>query len=322
MIPPAADLVVLGSRGQLARELQRAPLPRGWSLQVLGSDRLDLGGADDAAGTLAAGLDGLRNPIVVNAAAYTAVDAAESDTRRAFAINAVGPGRVADLCAGRGVPLIHVSTDYVFDGTKAAPYAETDGLNPLGVYGASKAEGERRIREALDRHVILRTSWVYSPFGSNFVRTMLRLGGERPVLSIVDDQTGCPTAARDLAAAVLAVAAGLAAGRTDGFGTFHFAGTGSCSWFGFAQAIFTAAHRHGRSVPRLVPIPTADYPLPARRPANSRLDCARIAAVWGIVAPAWTDSLVQCVGELLEASSSAVQDSAPPAGGKVISDQH
>lgn len=295
-----ARLVVFGRTGQLARELARAALPAGWTMAAVGREEADLAGPGEAFDRAIQRHGSDSGTIVLNAAAYTAVDKAEGDAATAFAVNRDGPAHLARACALHGVPLIHISTDYVFDGTKSGAYNEGDPVNPLGVYGASKEAGERAVREAQPRHVILRASWVYSPFGHNFVKTMLKLGGERPELRIVDDQRGCPTAARDLAAAIVAIARQLAAGKRDGYGTFHYAGAGDCTWFGFAREIFAVAGRHGRPVPRLIPITTADYPTPARRPANSVLDCAHIRGIYGIRPADWRASLADCLGELLD----------------------
>ncbi|HTZ35100.1 MAG TPA: dTDP-4-dehydrorhamnose reductase, partial [Stellaceae bacterium] len=241
----------------------------------------------------------LHPQIVVNAAAYTAVDAAEGDRDAAFAVNADGPAALAEACREIDAALVHFSTDYVFDGRGARPYREDDPIDPLSVYGASKAAGEAAIRERLARHVIIRTEWVYSPFGRNFVRTMLRLGGERERLTIVDDQHGSPTAAADIAAAAIAVCTALADGRDAGFGTFHFCAAGTTSWYRFAREIFAGAAARGLPTPRFVePIASADYPTPATRPANSALDCGKIGRVYGIVPRPWQAALAECLDAL------------------------
>ena len=268
----------------------------------------------------AAGLEACRRPdevrdivvaarpdIVVNAAAYTAVDAAESERDLAFAINRDGPAALAEACREIGAAMVHYSTDYVYDGAKVGAYVETDPIATLSVYGASKAEGDAAIAARLDRHVILRTSWVYSAVGNNFVKTMLRLGAERDRLGIVDDQHGSPTAAADIAAATIAVCAALAAGKDDGYGVFHFCGGGTTTWHGFAREIFRRAALRGLKTPRLVePIATEAYPTPAARPhCNSRLDCGKIAQVYGITAPPWRESLAAVLDELVAAMPSA-----------------
>lgn len=288
-------VLVVGRSGQVAGELARLGTIAGRPVTALGRPDLDLGRPD----SLPATMDRLRPSVVINAAAYTAVDRAESEPEAARALNAAGPGLLAAVCAERGVPLIHLSTDYVFDGSKRGAWTEDDRIAPLGVYGRTKAEGEALVRAALPRHVILRTSWVFAGHGGNFVRTMLRLGRERDALSIVDDQRGGPTAAADIAAACARICEGLLAGREDGFGTVHFAGAPAVTWYGFARAIFDAAARRGRPAPALTAIATADYPTPARRPANSVLDCGRIGRVWGIAQPDWRASLEPVVDELL-----------------------
>ena len=288
------SILVFGKNGQVGSELSRAVLPRGWA--VLGLNRLD---ADITRS------EEVRRPVinsgcaaVVNAAAYTAVDKAESEREQAMAVNGDGPANLADACAEARVPLIHISTDFVFDGRKESAYDETDPVNPIGVYGESKAAGESAVRDRAERHVILRTAWVYSPFGHNFVKSMLRLAREREELDVVDDQTGCPTTAEDIAAAIVVICAQLIDGKTDGFGTFHYCGRGSTTWFGFACAVFEEAAKRGLPTPRLRPIATEDYPLPAARPRNSVLECARLRETYGIATRSWRRSLVTCVNEL------------------------
>ena len=233
--------------------------------------------------------------VVINAAAHTAVDRAESEPAVAAAINRDAPAAMADACRAAGARLIHISTDYVFDGLKREPYVESDPVAPLSVYGRTKEEGERAIRVRLTEHVILRTSWVFAAHGSNFVRTMLRLAGERPELRIVADQLGAPTAARDIAQAVAGITDRIAAGRGI-WGTFHFASGEPTSWFGFAEAVF--AQRGGG--PKLVPITTEEYKTPARRPLYSVLDCGRLAAAYGIPQPSWRAALAQVLAEVAE----------------------
>lgn len=293
----STNTLVIGRVGQVAHELTRGAWPSGFAVDFLERPEIDL----TRAGEVRDAVRAARPHIVVNAAAYTAVDAAESDRDTAFAVNRGGPAALAEACAENGAALIHYSTDYVYDGRKTAAYVEEDPVNPLSVYGASKAAGDAAIRARLDRHVILRTSWVYGAAGQNFVKTMLRLGGERDRLGIVDDQHGAPTAAADIAAATIAVCEALAAGKEDGYGTFHFTGGGVTTWHGFAREIFARAAARGHKTPRSVdPIATEAYPTPASRPRNSSLDCRRIAAVYGIVARPWQASLAVCLDELLE----------------------
>ena len=292
-------ILIVGSAGQIGSELMRAPIPAGWERVGLSRAEFDITDERAVAATLAA----CRPDVVINAAAYTAVDRAESERDSAFAVNATGPAILARFCGVLGAALIHYSTDYVFDGAKAAPYAEADPVNPLGVYGASKEAGERAVRTALTRHVILRTSWVYGTAGGNFVKTMIRLAGERPELRVVDDQFGCPTAAADIAEATIEVAAAIAAGHAR-WGTFHYAGNAGTSWHGFATAIVgEAAKRTGRR-PHVRPISSADYPTPARRPANSVLDCTAIADAYGIRGKPWEQGLSRIIGGILDDAES------------------
>ncbi len=241
--------------------------------------------------------------LVVNAAAWTAVDAAEQEPEATRRANADGPARLARLCAERGIPLIHLSTDYVFDGLKGAPYTEEDAPNPTGVYGRTKLAGEQQALAAWDRVTVLRTSWVYSPVGKNFVRTMLSAAGRGVPLRVVADQRGCPTSAWDLAAAVLRVADRVLAGwRREYRGVFHAAGTGDTTWHGLALAVFEAAARHGRPIPEVTPIATADWPTPALRPPDSRLDCSRLAEAFDARLPPWRDAVARTVAAILAPS--------------------
>lgn len=282
----SSRVLILGANGQLGRELARADWPTTASITALGRDQVDL----TIPGQVEQAINHLRPSLVINAAAYTAVDRAESEADLAQMINAEAPGRIAAATGALDIPLIHISTDYVFNGTKPAPYVETDIVAPLGVYGASKADGEARVRAANFRHVILRTSWLYSPFGNNFVRTMLRLGVERDELRVVSDQIGTPTAAGDLAQAIRRIAPGLQI-ETAPYGTYHLAGNGEASWHDFADAIFSDMQIRAGRRPRLIPIPSYSYQSPARRPANSRLDTGKFCANFGFLLPSWRHSL-------------------------------
>ena len=238
--------------------------------------------------------------VVINAAAYTDVDRAESEQAAAFAVNAEAPSQLAAETGPRGIPLIHISTDYVFDGRKGAPYVEQDEVAPLNVYGRSKLAGERAIRAGNPRHVILRTSWVYSPYRKNFVKTILRLAAERDRLSIVADQRGCPTAASDIARACLDIAVRCGS-EPEGapYGVYHFAGAGEATWFEFAKTIVEmAAGRLGKS-PQVVPIRTVDYPTPALRAADTRLDSSSIVRAYGIKLRPWRQALDETINRLL-----------------------
>lgn len=271
-------ILVFGQTGQVARELA-ARVPEAL---FLGRDAADLSDPD----ACAAALRGAAPSVVINAAAYTAVDRAEAEEDLATRINGVAPGAMAVAAAELGVPFVHISTDYVFDGSGTAPFAPDAPVGPLGAYGRSKLAGEEAVRAAGGVHAILRTSWVVSAHGGNFVKTMLRLGAERDSLSIVADQVGGPTAAGDIAAACLEIAARLAAdpGKS---GTYHFAGAPDVSWADFAREIFGQAGLDCA----VTDIPSAAYPTPARRPHNSRLDCSSLQAAFGIARPDWAESL-------------------------------
>ncbi len=290
-----SPILVTGGTGQLAS-----------ALAMLGGERVRRVGRPDfdfdKPETIGAAFQAVRPGLVVNAAAYTAVDVAETDQAAAFRANRDGPAELARLCADAGVPLIHISTDYVYDGEKSAPYVETDPVGPRSVYGASKLAGETAVLNAGGHSIILRTAWVYAASGRNFVRTMLALTEKHDTLRVVGDQHGCPTAAADLAAAILAIVDRIeAAGWDDAYsGVFHAAGTGETSWHGLATAVFEAAARRGVKVPSTVAaITTAEYPTPAKRPGNSRLDCARLASVFGVRLPPWRESLTRTVDEIL-----------------------
>lgn len=283
-------VLVLGRKGQVAAALAEASWPAGIEVVSRGRDIIDLGHPESAQTAIRQ----LRPDLVVNAAAFTAVDLAESEQASAFAINRDGAAAAAAACAHLGVPLIHISTDYVFDGQKQGAYVEDDPVNPLSVYGKSKEAGERAVRAALATHMILRTSWVYAPAGRNFVLSMLARAEKGEALRIVDDQQGCPTAASEVARAILVVAQRLLA-SSGAFGTFHFCGDGSISWYGFAEAIFDSA---GGRRPPLTAIPTRDYPTPARRPANSVLDAGKFRRLYGVVARPWRESLAECLAAI------------------------
>lgn len=235
---------------------------------------------------------------VVSAGAYTAVDKAESDRDTAFTINAEGPAVLAALAAERGIPIVHVSTDYVFDGSATDPYREDDMTGPLGVYGASKLAGEAAVRAAGGRHIILRTAWVQSAGGANFVRTMLRLGAERDEINVVADQHGTPTGADDIAATILSLIERLTARRDAAFGTYHFTNGGATTWHGLASAVFAWRAARGYRIPVVNSIATSQYPTPARRPASSVLSCEKIAADHGIIARPWTETIAAILTEL------------------------
>lgn len=297
------NILVLGKSGQVARELARAAWPSTWRVTCAGRDTLDLITVD--AGSLAAKLQNEDISIAINAAGYTAVDQAETESEQAFALNAEAPDRVADACSSLGIPLIYLSTDYVFDGGKSAPYVETDPVNPISVYGKSKAAGETAVRQRHAQHIILRTAWVFSPFGQNFVKTMLRLGAERDELSVVDDQHGSPTAARDVAQAIVQLTQRVLHDPDAPYGTFHFAGTPPVSRYEFACEIFRQAGDLDWPTPKAVhPIATDGYPAAAPRPNNAELDCAKIGAAYGIAPPNWAKALENCLQELAQSRKS------------------
>jgi len=295
-------ILVTGGSGQLALALEAAATR---PVRRVGRPDFDF----DRPDTIAAVFRQAAPWLVINAAAYTAVDAAETDADAAYRANRDGPAELARLCAAAGVPLIHVSTDYVFDGAKGAPYAETDRTAPQGVYGASKLAGEAAVLASGARAIILRTAWVYSPTGKNFVRTMLNAGRTRDRLTVVADQKGCPTTAADLGAAILAIAGRLAdSGWDDRYaGVFHAVGTGWTTWHGLATAVFAEAARHGASQPEVVPIATADWPTAAKRPADSRLDCTRLEAVFGLRLPPWEDGLRRTIDNIYGAEIHATE---------------
>ena len=292
-------ILIAGADGQLGRALMQ----RGQELElpVTGVDLPQLDISDPVG--LAAVFHERKPDWVVNAAAYTDVDGAESDPETAFQINASGAGNLADCSANTGAALIHISTDYVFDGNRSTPWKESDPIAPLGVYGRSKAEGEKQVRAALDDHIILRTAWMYGLHGRNFVKTMLRLAGQPKPVRVVSDQFGSPTCAEDLAAAIFDII-GYQRRRdrdTDRrWGTYHYCNRGVVSWFAFAEAIFRIARQVTGSVAvEVEAISTDQYPTAARRPAYSVLDCTRIEKTFGIVPPGWQESLKRTVKRLL-----------------------
>ncbi|MDE3175723.1 MAG: dTDP-4-dehydrorhamnose reductase [Pseudomonadota bacterium] len=288
-------ILVTGTQGQVARSLiERAP--PGVEVVALGRPQLDL--ADPA--SIRAAFDARDADVVINAAAYTAVDKAETEEALATRINGDGAGLVAECARALGAPIIQLSTDYVFDGALDRPYREDDPVNPIGAYGRSKLCGEEAVASANPRHAILRTAWVYSPFGTNFVKTMLRLGESRSEVRVVADQRGGPTSALDIADALFAVATLLVARPApERYGVFHMTGEGEASWAEFAESVFAQARALGRPAVKVIPIATADYPTPARRPANSRLDGGRLARDYGVALPPWRDSLGVVVERLL-----------------------
>ena len=290
-------IAVTGRSGQVVSSLIERGASAGHEIVPIGRPELDLADADSVVRSLAAA----HPDAVVSAAAYTAVDKAEGEPDLAHAINAGGAAAVARTAADLNVPLIHLSTDYVFDGESDRPWTEADGTAPTGAYGRSKRAGEEAILDAYGGgSAILRTAWVYSPFGSNFVRTMLGLAATRDEIAVVADQIGNPTSALDIADGVLQVADNLAADRDPALrGVFHMSGRGEASWADFARAVFAASAARGGPSAEVKAIGTSDYPTPARRPANSRLDCTKLAETHGVVLPDWREALPPVVGRLL-----------------------
>jgi dTDP-4-dehydrorhamnose reductase len=293
-------IIVIGKEGQVARALaERAPT-HGAEAVLLGRPKLDLAdpsGIEDI-------LRDTGGDLIVNAAAYTAVDQAEAEPELADAINGIGAGVVAGAAATMNVPLIQLSTDYVFDGTLDRPYREDDAVKPLGAYGASKLLGETAVAAETEDHVILRTAWIYSPFGRNFVKTMLRLAMERDEIGVVADQVGSPTSALDLADGIYGVARNLLERPRERQlrGIFHMVGADFASWAEFAAGIFALSARLGGPVARIRLLATEDYPTPAKRPGNSRLDCTKLKAIHGIQLPSWHVSLEPCLTRLIAAA--------------------
>lgn len=289
--------VVTGLTGQVVQSLvARSSQCEDVEVVAIGRPNLDLANAE----TIAQSIETARPDLIVSAAAYTAVDQAESNEGDAFAVNAEGPAAVARIAKTLGVPVIHLSTDYVFDGSKSAPYVESDPVAPLGVYGKSKLLGEQLVASTHENHAILRTAWVYSPFGKNFVRTMLRAAETRTELNVVDDQVGNPTSALNIADAILMVGRNLLGSNDLNLrGIFHLTGQGDATWAEFAEEIFRVSAALGGPFAKINRISTSDYPTPARRPANSRLNCERIAEYHGVVLPNWKISTSEVVSHLI-----------------------
>jgi len=290
-------IVVSGIVGQVAQSLaERGPL-HGAIVRLVGRPECDL--TDERSVFVSLRRSG--GDVIVNAAGYTAVDQAETEVELARAVNDRGAGYVAETAAALGLPVVHLSTDYVFDGSSERPYCETDAVNPVSVYGLSKLGGERRVAAATPNHAILRTAWVYSPFGKNFVKTMLRLAFDRAEISVVADQRGSPTSALDLADGVIGVCRNLLERPHEAAlrGIFHMAGQGFATWADLASEVFVQSAGQGGPSARVNPIGAADYPTPAQRPANSMLDCAKLAAVHGVTLAEWRSSTATCVNRLV-----------------------
>ncbi|WP_174274254.1 dTDP-4-dehydrorhamnose reductase [Sphingomonas bacterium] len=291
-------ILVTGGSGQIGRSLKRLA-PEGFELVMPTRSELDISDPESCAEFVAA-----RDwAAVISSGAYTAVDKAEADVTAAWEANAIGPAALAAATAKAGIPILHVSTDYVFDGSRPGFYRESDPVAPIGVYGASKEGGEQAVRTANPRHIILRTAWVVSPFGNNFVKTMLRLGAERPQLRVVGDQYGCPTSALDIASTLLALLDHATRDAAPPWGTYQFVNAGEASWHALACAVLDRAATHGRPRPEIEAIATSDYPTPARRPANSRLSTAKLEQAFGIAPRAWQAAIDDIVDELVGAQA-------------------
>jgi dTDP-4-dehydrorhamnose reductase len=285
-------ILISGQHGQVSQALQEALKGLG-ELIVLGRDQLDLSQPESIRPVVRE----IKPDLIINAAAHTAVDQAESEPDLAFAINATAPGVFAEEAAMLGIPFIHYSTDYVFDGSKDGVWTESDAPNPLGVYGSSKLAGEQAIEKAGGQYLILRTSWVYSLTGRNFLLTMQRLLQEREKMTIVADQIGAPTWAGTIAQRTRVMIERWRDGQPGAWGVYHLSASGETSWFGFAQAIGQALISAGKPCASLEPIPSSAYPTPARRPLNSRLDCSRLEREWGVTQPDWHDALLECLAQ-------------------------
>ncbi len=294
----AKRYLVTGLDGQVVQSLiQRAANDASVEIIAVGRPTLDLARPE----TITAAVMELKPDLIISAAAYTAVDQAESESALAYAVNGDGPSALAAAAAKLDIPIVHISTDYVFDGAKRTPYNEDDAVSPLGVYGLSKLGGEKAVAAATDNYAILRTAWVYSPFGKNFLKTMLRVAEGRDVVNVVDDQFGNPTSALDIADAVLAVSRGLIASSDPGLrGVFHMTATGESSWADFAEEIFRVSSEIGGPSAGVHRISSSDYPTPAKRPTNSRLNCGKLLDTYGVSLPHWQSSTQKTVAQIIQ----------------------
>jgi len=289
-------LLIFGAGGQLGYELMRQGQALNLDIQGVDYPQTDIAVLPQVTGAFS----DYGPSLVINAAAYTNVDGAESEPELVTAVNRDGTAHIASCCAEKKIPLIHISTDYVFDGTKGSPYLETDPVSPIGVYGRSKAAGETALRSILEKHIIVRTAWLYGSHGHNFVKTILKLAREKEEIRVVSDQYGSPTSAADLAEAILTVAGILRQRAAVNWGTFHYCGRGIISWHEFAQAIVDIGRHHQKvRTKRVTPITTADYPTPAVRPPYSALECGLITKHFGISPKPWHNSLKITVKEIL-----------------------
>lgn len=292
-------LLIAGWQGQVARALvETAPGCPDVTACAVGRAALDI----CEARSIERALSSISPTVVINSAAYTAVDEAETEVERAFALNRDGARLLAEAAARRNIPIIHISSDYVFDGSKPTPYVEDDPPSPVTVFGRSKLEGEEAVRAANPKHIILRTSWIFSPGGRNFVKTMLTQAAERPRLRVVNDQRGTPTYAPHLVDVILELARRTSNGEASvEWGIFHAANAGSTTWHGFAEEVFRRSAALGGPVAEVEPIVSSDYPTPAQRPANSQLDCSKLDRAYGLRLPPWQDAVGECVERILRA---------------------
>jgi dTDP-4-dehydrorhamnose reductase len=288
-------VLVTGANGQVGTELIQRGQKLGLEMTGLDQSELNIASREQVNNAIATDAP----DIVINAAAYTLVDKAETEMELAYAVNRDGPAYLAEACAASNIPMLHISTDYVFDGEQESAYLETDNPNPNTIYGKSKLEGDNAVSNALPEHIVLRVAWVFSASGNNFVRTMLRLGSERGELSVVNDQHGCPTWARDIANTLLTMAQQYRDKETLPWGTYHYNSTPVANWYGFAETIFEQALKLGliENTPLLHTINTAQYPTPAQRPANSALNCNKINQQFGIEVPDWRIGLSNVLSE-------------------------
>ncbi|OGT31586.1 MAG: dTDP-4-dehydrorhamnose reductase [Gammaproteobacteria bacterium RBG_16_51_14] len=288
-------VLITGAGGQVGRALSMAVWTKGFDVVPRSRQETDI----TSIRSIASSLDAITPGIIINCAAYTAVDQAQHSPEQARTVNCNAAGYLAKACAGSGIPLVHISTDYVFDGKKNSPYTETDPAAPANVYGESKLEGEERVRACLGAHIIIRTSGVFSGDGNNFVKTMLKLAVQHREIRVVNDQICCPTAAGDIAEAIIRITSAITSSQNAGhWGTYHFCSKPPATWFDFAAAIFGLAGKKNHPVPKLISIRSAEYPSPTQRPPYSALDCSKIAQQFGIDQPYWLDSLGQVIEAL------------------------
>ena len=298
-------ILAIGSRGQLGWELSKQEKHSNFEILAVDLPELDITNTAQIENIFAL----FKPSIVINAAAYTNVDKAETDHGLAFAVNKDGPANLAKVCAKTNAPLIHISTDFVFDGNRTVPYNELDPVSPLSIYGKSKADGENEVRIQLKEHIILRTSWLYGIHGHNFVKNMLRLGREKKFIKVVDDQYGSPTCAADLSETIWAVVSYIRNGSEVDWGTYHYCGEGITTWYRFAVEIFETASRYGLiKTPKIIPITTAEYPTPAKRPAFSALACRLIKNKFGINTKPWQESLKITIERIMSSSEGHFSD--------------